>query len=233
MHGVNMNILTIIPTQRELDGFIQACHESGQDSESAVTGKLPLTAFPALSIAVAHGGLGKTQFAVHTQHLIEQRPWTLVICAGTSGALVDDVAVGDVVIATETVEHDFRNGFGSLRVPRFPSADHILARCRDALRQTEHTFQVHYAPIASGDEDVMEEERRAAIRAHTGAVVCAWEGAGGARASQFSDVPFVEIRGVTDNANPDAAVDFKLNVKAAMHNVAQVIVSLAQWHTAF
>jgi adenosylhomocysteine nucleosidase len=222
-----MKILTIIPMQRELDSFVQACCEAGYDTEAVATGRLSLTYFPALAIAVAPGGLGKTQFAVHTQHLLEQGQWELVICAGAAGALVDSIAVGDVVIATETVEHDIRNRFGPPRLPRFRSAEHVLELCRHAL-QTEQAFRVHYGPIASGDEDVVEGERRAAIHAHTGAVVVAWEGAGGARASQFSDVPFIEIRGVTDSANSAAAVDFKLNVKWAMHNVARVVASLAR-----
>lgn len=223
-----MKILTIIPTRRELDGFVQACREAGYDTEAVVTGKLSLTSFPALDVAVALGGLGKAQFAVQTQHLLEHRPWKWVMCVGAAGALVDGIAIGDVVIATETVEHDMRNRFGPPRLPRFPSAEPILERCRHVLR-TEHPFRVHYGPIASGDEDVMEGERRAAIHAHTGAVVVAWEGAGGARASQFSGVPFIEIRGVTDSANSAAAVDFKLHVQRAMHSVARVVISLARF----
>ena len=223
-----MRILTIIPTQRELDGFIQACREAGYDTEVVAIGKLSLTYVSALAVAVALGGLGKAQFAVHTQHLLEHGPWALVICAGAAGALVDGIAVGDVVIATETVEHDMQNRFGPRLFPRFRSAEHIVERCRHAL-QPEQTFRVHYGPIASGDEDVVEGDRRAAIHAHTGALVVAWEGAGGARASQFSGVPFLEIRGVTDSANHAAAVDFKVHVQGAMHNVARVVTSLARW----
>ncbi|MCB0126353.1 MAG: hypothetical protein KDE58_29045 [Caldilineaceae bacterium] len=52
----------------------------------------------------------------------------------------------------------------------------------------------------------------------------AWEGAGGARACQFSDVPFVEIRGITDNANQTAAADFERNLQASLHNVATTII---------
>jgi nucleoside phosphorylase len=30
----------------------------------------------------------------------------LVVCAGSAGALLDALAVGDVVVATATIEHD-------------------------------------------------------------------------------------------------------------------------------
>ena len=221
-----MKILTVTPIQAELDCFVDACREAGYDAEEGSTGKLPLTRFPLLDVTVAPGGLGKVAFAVHTQHLVEQGQWALVICAGSAGALVDTVSPGDVVIGTETVEHDIRNGFGKPLVPRFPGAEFILRRSRDVL-EAEDSFRIHYGPIASGDEDVVDGERRAAVHAKTGALAVAWEGAGGARASRFSGVPFIEIRGVTDRAGGAVASEFRLNLERAMRNVAHVVASLA------
>lgn len=57
----------------------------------------------------------------------------------------------------------------------------------------------------------------------TGALAVAWEGAGGARACHFSGIPFVEIRGITDRADSDAASDFEANLGSAMGNVARLI----------
>ena len=70
-----MKILAVIPTQRELDCFVQACSEQGYQTETMVVGKLLTTYFPVPDIAVACGGLGKTQFAVQTQHLIDAACW--------------------------------------------------------------------------------------------------------------------------------------------------------------
>jgi adenosylhomocysteine nucleosidase len=55
----------------------------------------------------------------------------------------------------------------------------------------------------------------------------AWEGAGGARACAFSQVPFVEIRGITDTADHNAASSFETNLALAMGNIAQLLVA---WH---
>ena len=223
-----MKILTVIPTQEERDSFVQACLEQGYQAQALVMGKLSITYFPVLEIAVAHGGLGKAQFAVQTQHLIDAGNWGVVICAGAAGALASGLSVGDVVIATETVEHDIRNKFGKPLLPRFTSSERVLEYCRQAV-QADPTLKVHYGPIASGDEDVMDVERRTAIHQRTEALAVAWEGAGGARASQFSGVPFIEIRGVTDGADNTAARDFRLNVKRALKSVAQVVIALARW----
>lgn len=219
-----MNRLVIIPTAPETDHFLGALVEQSYQPQAASTGKLATTHFPALKITVAQGGLGKTQFAVHTQHLIEAAPWDWVICAGAAGALTDNLAVGDVVIATETVEHDIRNRFGKPLLPRFGSAEAILEHCRQTLPATQ-AYKVHFGAIASGDEDVVGVDRREAIYRQTGALAVAWEGAGGARACRFSHVPYLEVRGVSDRADGKAAADFTENLPLVMRHVAAVILS--------
>ena len=44
----------------------------------------------------------------------------LVICAGAAGSLVPKLSVGDIVVGTETVEHDYRLLFATRPLPRFP-----------------------------------------------------------------------------------------------------------------
>jgi adenosylhomocysteine nucleosidase len=222
-----MKILTVVPTKVEFASFVTAGREHGYPVEVITTGRLPVTHFAMLDLAVASGGLGKVQFAVQTQHLIDTGQWDAVICAGACGALVTDLAVGDVVISTETVEHDIRNKFSKAPLPRFSGSAEMIERCHRALKIGPE-FKVHYGPIASGDEDVMDAERRADIQARTAAVAVAWEGAGGARACQFSGLPFIEIRGVTDSAGGTAADEFRQNMQLALKNVAKVVIKLAQ-----
>ena len=220
-----MKILIIIPIQKEFDAFLQACAGHGLEAEEARLGLLPVVRLPRLDITVAQGGLGKVQFAVQTQHLLDvYSDWDLVICAGAAGALVDQLAVGDVVVATETVEHDINNNFGQPLRPRFSGAPAAI----EALKQVPpppDSFKVHFGPVASGDEDVVAVERRQQLHDLTGALAVAWEGAGGARACQFSQVPFVELRGLTDKANSSAASDFEANLPTVMRNIVTLLVA--------
>ena len=51
-------------------------------------GRLPVVQFPDLGVTLARGGLGKVQFAVQTQHLLDTcSDWDLIVCAGAAGAL--------------------------------------------------------------------------------------------------------------------------------------------------
>ena len=197
----------------------------GYQAETRALGRLSSAYFPGLDLTIAGGGLGKAQFAVQTQYLIDVAHWDLVICAGAAGALADGLVAGDVVIGTETVEHDIRNLFGLPHLPRFSGSKELLEKCREAF-QSRPVCRIHFGPIASGDEDIADPKRRKALRGKTGALAVAWEGAGGARACKFSEVPFLEIRGVTDSADALAALTFLLNLKRAVKNVAWVVTSL-------
>jgi len=153
--------------------------------------------------------------------------WDLVICAGAAGGLENNLSVGDIVVATETVEHDINNKFGKPRMPRFRGDETAI----NALRQiapTNGSFQLYFSSIASGDEDVIDVKRQEELKRMTGAIAVAWEGAGGARACQFSDIPFIEIRGTTDGADSEAASDFEINLPRVMKNVAIIIGSLVK-----
>ena len=88
-------------------------------------------------------------------------------------------------------------------------------------------FGIHFGPIASGDEAIFESKRAREVHERTGALAVAWEGAGGARAARFSDVPYLEIRGISDKADQEAPEVWMENLPSAIHNVAVVIDSLA------
>ncbi|MBV7332053.1 5'-methylthioadenosine/S-adenosylhomocysteine nucleosidase [Chloroflexi bacterium TSY] len=226
-----MKILTVTPMQEELDFCVQGCVEQGFSTESIQVGLIPTIHLPELGLVLAPGGLGKAQFAVQTQHLIERGPeWDVVICAGAAGGLSENLAVGDVVIGSETIEFDIHNNFGEPLLPRFKSSEiHV-----EELKQTPIThqsFNVYVGLIASGDEDVVDDERRRDLRERTEALANGWEGAGGARACHFSGIPFVEVRGISDGANATAAQDFEKNLPLTMKNIATLLTTWAQSRT--
>lgn len=204
---------------------MQGCTEHGYQTENSVAGRLPVVRLPGLGITLARGGTGKTQFAVQTQYLLDTcTDRDLVICAGAAGGLIDDLSIGDIVVATKTVEHDYNNRFNKRPIPSFDGAQTAIAGLR-RVSLLPNSFKVHFGTVASGDEDVIGTERRRNLHQSTGALVVAWEGAGGARACAFSSVLFLEIRGVTDTANHNAPSDFEAYLEVALKNIATLITS--------
>ena len=221
--------MVVAPMQEELEHLRHYFVARDFETSPVMIGLLPATEVPALGLLIARGGVGKAQFAVHTRHLLDHcNDIELVACAGAAGSLTGLVTVGDVVVATKTIEHDYGNRFTDRPNPEFWAAPMALASLR--LLTAPVSFTIHYGPIASGDEDVVDVHRRQTLHKTTGALAVAWEGAGGARACALDGFPFVEIRGVTDNADSEAPDDFRRNLAAAMENVAAAITHMLSQH---
>ncbi|HEY5731129.1 MAG TPA: 5'-methylthioadenosine/S-adenosylhomocysteine nucleosidase [Anaerolineales bacterium] len=213
------NILIVTPLQEEYNYFYDSLSTLGLDSQPDKVSKLDVYRFLALNLTLARGGHGKTQFGIQTQYLLDQAQFDLVICAGAAGTLAPQVNVGDLIVATSTLEHDYNLKFAKRPNPQFAGDAKSISQIQ-ALNLTEANFQVHYGIMASGDEDVIEVERGRELRELHNALAVAWEGVGGARACAFSEVPYLELRGATDTADHNAPVVFDVNLKIVMKNIA-------------
>ena len=211
--------LILTPLQEEYDDLYNSLCALGLDSHKNRIGRLPVDHFPALNVTLARGGHGKTQFGIQTQHLLDHAKFDLVICAGAAGALAPEVQVGDLIVATRTVEHDYNLKFVKRPHPQFAGDAKSIEQIK-GLALSDAAFKVHFGIMAGGDEDVIEIQRGAELRGLHKALAVAWEGVGGARASAFSEVPYLEIRGATDTANHEAPVVFDVNLKIVMKNIA-------------
>jgi adenosylhomocysteine nucleosidase len=213
------NILIVTPLQEEYSDLYDSLSALDLKSYSERIGKLDVHCFPEINVTLARGGHCKTQFGIQTQHLLDHTKFDLVICAGAAGALAPEVKVGDVIIATSTLEHDYNNKFSNRPKPRFAEDSKSIEQIK-ALDLSDAKFNVHFGIMAGGDEDVIEVTRGAELYKSHNALAVAWEGVGGARASAFSEVPYLEIRGATDTANHEAPVVFYVNLKIVMENIA-------------
>ena len=218
------HILIVTPLQEEFADLYQSLAAHQLNSEPGRVGKLEVQRFPQLNVTLARGGHGKTQFGIQTQYLLDLAPFDLVICAGAAGALAPEVQVGDLIVVTTTVEHDFNNKFVPRPKPQFHGDAKSIAQLK-ALELPAADFKVHFGILAGGDEDVIEVKRGAELRQAHNALAVAWEGVGGARACAFSGVPFLELRGATDTADHAAPVVFDVNLKVVMQNIARLLVA--------
>ena len=175
---------------------------------------------------VAVGGNGKAQFAVQAQHLLDHCPDVkLLVCVGAAGQLGVGLSVGDVIVGTSTIEHDYTERFVPGPLPRHECDVEVVRQLALVVAAHQFPFRVHIGPIASGDEDIVDGHRSAELFSKTEALCVAWEGSGGARAARFSGVGFLEIRVITDAADEEAASSFRENLARVLSNVSDLIVT--------
>jgi adenosylhomocysteine nucleosidase len=220
------SLLLVAPLADEAKAICGRLAEKGFPGEVVRVGNLTCTAVAPLDMVIAIGGTGKAQFGVQAQHLLDHNPEAkLLVCVGAAGRLSEELSVGDVVVGSYTIEHDYLERFLPEPLPHHEGDPAVIGELQRIAASAGLGFRVHVGPIASGDEDIVDITRRREVYAATHALCVAWEGSGGARAARFSGVGFVEIRVITDVANPEAASAFHENLATVMPHIADVLVA--------
>lgn len=179
-------------------------------------------------IALAQTGEGNVSAAVIAERAIAAFQPRALLCAGLAGGLKDDIALGDIVIATKIYalhsgrEHD--DGF--LPRPRSWHASHQLQQLAQHLARTGTWTRlipgypddpdgpapsavrpavVHFKPVASGEVVLTGTDTSlTALLRHTydDAVAVEMESAGTAQAAHLNwSLPTLSVRGISDHAD--------------------------------
>ncbi len=207
------SVLVLAPDPDEADALVRGFIRRGIHHEDVRMGALDCVSLPSLDMLIAIGGNGKAQYGIQAQYLIDRCDGVeLLTCVGAAGRLTKALQIGDIVLGTATVEHDYKERFNPRPSPRHDASPSVLSEFARLVESTAFPFKVHFGVIASGDEDIVDPIRSAELQEATNALCVAWEGSGGARAARLNDVGFIEIRGITDGADGDAARFFHDNV---------------------
>jgi len=193
-------------------------------------------------VVLALSRIGKVAAATTSTALIERFNVGRIVFTGVAGGLGDGVQVGDVVVATEFVQHDLDASpiFPRYEVPlygrtRFSCDEALTARLLQASRAGLESLALpakillHHGLMASGDRFVsgMQESRnlRTALK-QGGHEVLAVEMEGAAVAQVCFDygLPFAAVRTISDRADDKAHVDFPVFVKDVASLYAQAII---------
>jgi adenosylhomocysteine nucleosidase len=222
------SVLALAPDPDELAAILGEFSRRRVASTTVRVGAITCTHLTELNMLFAVGGNGKTEYGIKAQYLIDRcERVSLLVCVGTAGRLSDAVAVGDVIVATATVEHDYKRRISPKPPPRHDGDRRCLEEFLEITKANEFPFRVHLGIVASGDEDIIDRSRAREVRALTDALCVAWEGSGGARAARLNGIGFVEIRGISDGADADTRESFRQNLEFAMSNVTQLLLA---WH---
>jgi len=216
--------LIALPQANELYPLLTGFERHGHPIESIRIGIMECFAIPSLGIVTTIGGHGKTQFAVQSQYLIDRGEFSELLCVGAAGSLMHECKFGDVVVATGTIEHDYKIRFISAKLPNHAPHQGMLDGIRKVADTFSFPFRIHFGPIASGDEDIVDEARAIELQEATGALCVAWEGSGGARAAAFNRIGYLEVRCITDGSDSNAAASFHANCASVIPNVADLLV---------
>ena len=165
-------------------------------------------------------GIGKVNAARCTQALIDQYAPDYIVNTGIAGGIGEGLAVADVVIGTELVQHDFDAvAFGYARgnicdpthrdTPSvFCSDEALIEAFRAAAASVIDAGRVKSGRIATGDLFVASASAKRDIAGTFGAVAAEMEGGAIAQVAAMAGVPFIVLRAISDLADGSSPASF-------------------------
>ena len=172
-------------------------------------------------VVVVKSGIGKVAAAITAQMLIDRFGVDALLNTGMAGGLDRRLAVKDLVVGTDALQHDFDlTAFGHARgyiggggddtVPTRHVADaDLVVRAMEAAAQVLPAgSKAITGTIASGDIFVDDSALKASLRDDFGAAAAEMEGAAIAHTAAVNGIPFVILRTISDLAEHDASVSF-------------------------
>jgi adenosylhomocysteine nucleosidase len=201
-------------------------------------------------LVLVGAGIGKVNTALTATLLADRFRCRMVIFSGVAGGLDPDLAIGDVVIADRTIQHDAGvieherlATYQAGHVPFFNPTDRLGYRVNDLLLQRVRERVAHFAlpelsreaggkgraprivfgTILSGDQYIHCEATRERLHRELGGHAVEMEGGALGQVCEAYDLPWLDIRALSDLAGRDSRFDFAAFVDQVAASSAAIL----------
>ena len=182
-------------------------------------------------VVIVKCGMGKVNAGICAHTLINYFGCTKIINTGVAGSLDDRIGIGDIVVSTDAVQHDFdveAIGFAKGEIPytglyAFPADDELRTAAVHSTKEAKPDIQVYEGRVCSGDQFISTKEQKDAITSRFGGLCCEMEGAAIAQVCYLSDVPFVIIRTISDKPDETEIKDYQATEAQAAKLSAEIV----------
>ena len=184
-----------------------------------------------VSVMLAICGIGKVNAAALTQALLTDGA-AAVLFTGVAGAVDAGLAVGDLVVAEDAVQHDVDVrplGYALGEVPGEPLRWGADPELRDRLLvaaeavAADEGLRCRLGRVASGDAFIADPERVQSLRRDFEATCAEMEGAAVAQVCARWGVPWAIVRSISDTADHSAQLDFRAFTAVASRRAVAVV----------
>lgn len=185
-------------------------------------------------VVLVEGGIGKVNSSVCTTILIEKFNVEKVIFTGVAGGIGKNIEVGDIVISSDLVQHDFDlTAFGRkvgdiprMEIGTLKGDETLINLAKESALNIFDKNQVRVGRILSGDQFINNVEKLKYLEETFSAEAVEMEGASVAQVCYLFKTPFVIIRAISDKAGSDAEIDFKSFIELAAKNSKKIVINM-------
>ncbi|MBR5046760.1 MAG: 5'-methylthioadenosine/adenosylhomocysteine nucleosidase [Eubacterium sp.] len=181
-------------------------------------------------VVVVRCNIGKVNAGICAQLLISDFGAGRIINTGVAGSLDARINIGDIVVSTDALQHDFDTtplGSEPGEMPTigarcFPADGEMRLRAANAVKESVPNIQVFEGRICTGDQFIASREKKEAILSVFGGLCCEMEGGAIAQVCYLNHTPFVIIRAISDKADDSEEVSFMEFAESAARRCAAI-----------
>ena len=173
-------------------------------------------------VVLVKSNVGKVNSARVTQILIDNFDIELVINVGTAGSVDNSLEIGDVVVATELIQHDFDVTPFGRKLGEIENVGESI-KVDSKLLNLFNDINIRKGIIASGDKFIVNREDKDNIRTTFNALAIEMEGASVAQVCYLDKIPFLVIRSITDKLDGSSKVDFEKFLESSSKNATNIL----------
>ena len=182
-------------------------------------------------IVVVQCGLGKVNAGICANTLVNDFGVTRIINTGVAGSLDSKIDIGDIVVSTDALQHDYDVspiGYERGEIPytglvAFPADETMRQEAVRAIQESAPEINVFEGRVCSGDQFIATHEQKDAILENFGGLCCEMEGGAIAQACYLNDTPFVIIRAISDKADDSEEMSYEAFEKDAARRCASIV----------
>ena len=169
-------------------------------------------------VVVVKCGMGKVNAGVCAEILIDSYGVGRIINTGVAGSLDADIDIGDIVVSTEAVQHDFDltpigyepGEMSDYEIVAFPADDQMREQAVAAVKEAAPEVGVFEGRVCTGDQFIATREQKDAIIEKMGGLCCEMEGGAIAQVCFLNKTPFVIIRAISDKADDSEEMSYEV-----------------------
>lgn len=184
-----------------------------------------------VNCVVARCGVGKVNAALCAQTMILRYAPDMLLNSGVAGGIKKGIRIGDLVLASCTVQHDVdTTPFGDpaglvpeIDMVEMPTSHQINLALADAAKACGFPGAVHEGCIASGDQFICSTEKLHWIASTFGADACEMESGSIAQVCYINGVAYTALRCISDNADDSADADYEQFSEYAAHQTTELL----------
>lgn len=185
------------------------------------------------NVIVANTGIGLVSASAITSAIIQQYNPKYAVFSGVAGSLNQELNIGDIVVATDTVEYNFDAtafGYKLGQIPRIDVysfvTDNELNNKIKKLTLNLDNFKLYFNRIISADKFVSSKDEKIRLGDEFNAFAVDMESSAFSQVCYLSKTPCVVIRSISDTITDESVMEYSEFVPIAVKNNIKIIKEL-------